>query len=284
MGQDSDEEMSSRRVLVDRQEVEIADATKSSKNMGQQVIVTTSWDDGDRADLKLAEDLRSRGIGGTFYIPITPYRGRQALDHANLRFLSSTGFEIGAHGFSHRLLRGLAAEELAREVDPCKPTLEDIVGAEVRMFCYPCGRYDSNVVRALKQAGYCGARTVRMLATRLKFNPFEMPTTLQIFPHPRSTYLRNVVRASKVEGLQVYLAQRKSLGNWVELGKRLFDSVLQNGGIWHLYGHSWEIEERGLWEDLGKILDYVCKRKDVIYVSNGELLRFLSAGQSFGKN
>lgn len=143
------------------------------------------------------------------------------------------------------------------------------------MFCYPCGRYDSNVVRALKDAGYCGARTVRMLATRLNFNPFEMPTTVQIFPHPRSNYLRNLARARKVEGLQVYLAQRKSLGNWVELGKRLFDSVLQNGGIWHLYGHSWEIEERGLWEDLGKILDYVCKRKGVIYVSNCELLRFL---------
>jgi peptidoglycan/xylan/chitin deacetylase (PgdA/CDA1 family) len=238
-------------------------------------IVTTSWDDGDRADLKLAEDLRSRGIRGTFYIPIAPYQGQRALDHAQLRSLSSEGFEIGAHGFSHKLLWGLTAEELAREVDPCKPTLEGILGAEVRMFCYPCGRYDSNVVRALKDAGYCGARTVRMLATRLAFNPFEMPTTLQIFPHPRFSYLRNIARARKLEGLQVYLAQRESLGDWIELGKRLFDSVLQNGGIWHLYGHSWEIEERGLWKDLGTILDYVSKRKGVMYVSNGELLRLL---------
>jgi len=248
-------------------------------------IVTTSWDDGDRADLKLAEGLRSRGIGGTFYIPITPYRGRQTLDRAELRSLSSEGFEIGAHGFSHKVLWGLAAEELAKEVGPCKPTLEDILGREVRMFCYPCGRYDSNVVSALKDAGYCGARTVRMLATRLNFKPFEMPTTVQIFPHPRSNYLRNLARARKLEGLQVYLTQRKRLGNWVDLGKRLFDSVLQNGGIWHLYGHSWEIEELGLWEDLGKILDYVCKRRGVMYVPNCELLRFLpAAGQTFRKD
>ena len=240
-------------------------------------IVTTSWDDGDRADLKLAEGLRSRGIRGTFYIPITPYRWRQALDHAALRSLSSEGFEIGAHGFSHKLLWGLAAEELAREVGPCKPTLEDILGAEIRMFCYPRGRYDSNVVRTLKDAGYCGARTVRMLATRLDFNPFEMPTTLQIFPHSGPSYLRNLARARRLEGFQVYLAQRERLGNWVELGKRLFDSVLQNGGIWHLYGHSWEIEELGLWEGLGEILDYVCQRKGVTYVSNCELLRFLPA-------
>ncbi len=248
-------------------------------------IVTTSWDDGDRADLKLAEGLRSRGISGTFYIPITPYRGQRALNCAELRYLSSEGFEIGAHGFSHKLLWGLAAEELAREVGPCKPTLEDILGTEVRMFCYPCGRYDSNVVRALKEAGYCGARTVRMLATQLDINPFEMPTTVQIFPHHKPTYFRNLVRARKLEGLRVYLTQRTRLGDWLELGKRLFDLVLQNGGIWHLYGHSWEIEELGLWEPLGKILDYVSKRKGVMYVSNCELLRLLPASsKTFRKN
>jgi peptidoglycan-N-acetylglucosamine deacetylase len=245
-------------------------------------IVTTSWDDGDRADLKLAEWLRSRGIEGTFYIPITPCRGQHALDRASLRCLSSEGFEIGTHGFSHKRLRGMAAEELAKEIGPCKATLEDITGAEVRMFSYPYGRYDTNVVRALREGGYWGARTVRMLGTRLDFNPFEMPTTVQIFPHPGSNYLRNLARAGRLEGMQVYLAHRRSLGNWIELGKRLFDFVLQNGGFWHLYGHSWEIEELGLWEDLGKILDYVCKRKGVRYVLNCDLLRFLpTTGQTF---
>ncbi len=244
-------------------------------------FVTTSWDDGDRADLKVAELLRSRGIGGTFYVPIKPYRERP-LEPAELRALSSEGFEIGAHGYSHKLLWGLPAEELAGEVGPCKPILEDILGTQVRMFCYPCGRYDSNVVRTLKEAGYCGARTVRMLATRPDFNPFEMPTTVQIFPHPRSDYLRNVARAWKLEGLQVYLVHRTRLGDWLELGKRLFDSVLQNGGIWHLYGHSWEIDALNLWDGLRKMLDYVYRQEGVTYLSNGEVLRFLQARAEVG--
>jgi hypothetical protein len=147
------------------------------------------------------------------------------------------------------------------------------------MFCYPRGRYDSNVVRALKDIGYSGARTVRMLATRLDFDPFEMPTTVQIFPHPKSNYLKNVARMRRIEGLQTYLAQRTNLGNWLELGKRLFDSVLQNGGIWHLYGHSWEIDELGLWKDLEQMLDYVCKRNGVMYLPNWESLRFLPASR-----
>ena len=238
--------------------------------------MTTSWDDGDRADLRLAEMLRSREIKGTFYVPNNPYGERPALSHSDLRALSSEGFEIGAHSVSHKLLWGLSAEELAQEVGPCKPMLEDILGTEVRMFCYPCGRYDSNVIRALKQAGYSGARTVRMLATRLEFNPFEMPTTVQIIPQPRSSYLKNVARARKMEGVRVFLANVTKLDNWLELGKGLFDSVLQKGGMWHLYGHSHEIEKLGLWNELEEMLDYVGKRKGVTYVPNCELIRLLS--------
>ena len=145
-----------------------------------------------------------REIKGTFYVPNTPYGGRPALSHADLRTLSSEGFEIGAHSVSHKLLWGLSAEELAKEVGPCKPILEDILGTEVRMFCYPCGRYDSNVIRALEAAGYWGARTVRILSTRLEFDPFEMPTTVQIVRQPKSNYLKNVARAGKLEGVQVF--------------------------------------------------------------------------------
>jgi peptidoglycan/xylan/chitin deacetylase (PgdA/CDA1 family) len=235
-------------------------------------IVTTSWDDGDRHDLRLAEILQSRQIRGTFYIPITPYLGHPALTHAELRALSSEGFEIGAHGFSHKHLWKLSSEELAAEINPCKPTLEDILGSEVRMFCYPRGRYDSNVVRTVKKAGYWGARTVRMLATRLEVDPFELPTTLQVVPHRTFSYVKNVARARKMEGLQVFFAQMARLGNWIELGKRLFDSVMQNGGVWHLYGHSWEIEELGLWKDLEEMLDYVCKREGVTYIPNWKLI------------
>jgi peptidoglycan/xylan/chitin deacetylase (PgdA/CDA1 family) len=248
-------------------------------------IVTTSWDDGDRCDLRLAETLRSRRIAGTFYVPITPYEPRPVLDQAELRSLLSEGFEIGAHGFSHKPLWRLSKEELAKEISPCKPILEDILGVEVRMFCYPKGRYDSNVMRSLKEAGYWGARTVRMLATQFEFNPFEMPTTVQVSPHPKYNYIKNLARgARKMERLQVFLANRTRLGNWLELGKGLFDSVLQNGGIWHLYGHSREIEEMGLWDDLGELLDYVCNRKGVMYVPNCEVIRFLSLQPSHAGN
>jgi|SRR5271163_1218960 len=245
-------------------------------------IVTTSWDDGDCADLKVAELLRSRGVRGTFYVPIN-YRERP-LDHSQLRGLTSEGFEIGAHGLSHKPLWRLPPSELAQEVGPCKPIIEDIIGREVRMFCYPCGRYDASVVRALQDAGYWGARTVRLLATRPAFDSFEMPTTLQIYPHPSFTYLKNVATARRLESFQACVVQMLRIGSWLELGKSLFDAVLKNGGIWHLYGHSWEVERLDLWDDLCELLDYVGGREGVNYVPNCALVPAPAAVSSLTKN
>jgi peptidoglycan/xylan/chitin deacetylase (PgdA/CDA1 family) len=272
------------RVLTGTAEIPAYRRLGKCANMETPRIVTTSWDDGDPADLRLAEMLRSRDIRGTFYVPNTPYGARPLLSPADLRTLSSEGFEIGAHSVSHKLLWRLSAEELAKEVSPCKPMLEDILGKEVRMFCYSKGRYDSNVIRTLKEAGYWGARTVRMLATRLEFDPFEMPTSVQIVPNRKYSYIKNVARARKLEGLQVLLRHMTMLDNWLELGKRLFDSVLQNGGMWHLYGHSHEIEKLGLWRDLEEMLDYVGNREGVMYVPNCELIRLLPQQGSHSGN
>ena len=61
----------------------------------KRTVVTTSWDDGDRADLKLADLLHSRGIPATLYVPIEPYLQRPALRLAELRMLVEAGFEVG---------------------------------------------------------------------------------------------------------------------------------------------------------------------------------------------
>jgi peptidoglycan/xylan/chitin deacetylase (PgdA/CDA1 family) len=141
------------------------------------------------------------------------------------------------------------------------------------MFCYPAGRYDANAIRVLQEAGYKGARTVRMLATRPTLNTFKMPTTLQAYPNAPFTYLKNIGRAHSLESLRSCFVQMPRLGSWVELGKELFDAVLKEGGVWHLYGHSWEIEKHDLWNDLRELLDYICRRDAVRYVPNCGLLR-----------
>jgi peptidoglycan/xylan/chitin deacetylase (PgdA/CDA1 family) len=235
-------------------------------------IVSTSWDDGDTSDLKIAELLQSRGLTGTFYVPLTNGE-TEVLCSGDLRALCASGFEIGAHSVSHKTLRHLRTEELTCEVTTCKHKLQDCLGREVAMFCYPNGYYDPKVVEAVKQAGYAGARTCRMLSIDSNMSTFEMPTSIQAFPHSSSRYLRNLGRAHNLPAIWRYVTQLSRYGNWVELGKHLFDTMLEYGGVWHLYGHSWEVENLKLWPELEQMFDYVAHREGVTYATNGALLR-----------
>ncbi len=253
---------------------------------GQPRVVTTSWDDGDPKDLRVAQLLADFGLCGTFYVPIKGHHKPGRIDLVDVKLLASGGFEIGAHGVSLPNLTRCRSDELAEEVGSCKLRLEEILGKEVPMFAYPQGRYSRDVIASLKRAGYAGARTTRMLARDLPFDPFKMPTSVHVFPHTRSDYIRNLIRAFYNEGAWEYVARFTCARSWVELAKLIFDSVLQKGGIWHLYGHSWLITELRLWDSLAEVLSYVSGREGVLYLTNGQILSHPSVrrGETPGGN
>src|SRR5579862_9040726 len=63
-----------------------------------QFRMTTSWDDGNPLDLRVAEMLAKYGLPGTFYVPCECEY--PVLDDAELRGLASA-FEVGAHTVHH---------------------------------------------------------------------------------------------------------------------------------------------------------------------------------------
>jgi peptidoglycan-N-acetylglucosamine deacetylase len=234
-------------------------------------IVTTSWDDGNPCDLKIAELLKARDLGGTFYCPFRGPEGRPILTSTQIRSLAEEGFELGGHTLSHTALTHLCSEEVVREVRGCKTRLEDILGDSVRMFCYPNGRFNSEVIQHLRAAGFQGARTTRMFRYELGLDPYRMPTSIHAYPNSRSQYVRNLVRGGNPAGLCWYLTKFVKRNSWVSVAKAQFDQALREGGVWHLYGHSWLIEEMALWDGLVEVLDYVSRRENVRYANNGEL-------------
>lgn len=76
------------------------------------------------------------------------------LDWDQMKEMQRAGIEFGSHGASHRDLRSLADQDLRRELAGSKKSLEEGLGAEVAAFCYPFGRYDQRVRRAVIEAGY----------------------------------------------------------------------------------------------------------------------------------
>src|SRR4029077_6794150 len=166
-----------------------------------RVFVTTSWDDDDRSGLKVAELLSRHRVRGTFYVPTGKLGSDSRFAAEDLRALSAAGFEIGAHTVSHAILTSLGSQDLTREIRDCKRLLEQILGTEVSMFCYPKGRFNAEVVEAVRLAGYRGARGTQMLASNDSFHPFSIPTTVQAYPHRRSNYVRNLVRLGATRAL-----------------------------------------------------------------------------------
>jgi peptidoglycan-N-acetylglucosamine deacetylase len=248
------------------------------------VFVTTSWDDDDRSGLKLAELLSQYALRGTFYVPTGRLGGDSLFSRGDLRTLSSAGFELGGHTVSHAILTEIDSQERDREIGGCKIALEEIVGTEIGMFCYPKGRRNREVESAVRRAGYTGARSTETLTTRTTFDPFAMPATLQAYPHRPSNYVRGLLRIGAFRTLIKAIPDLLSFDNWLQLGKTQFDRVLRDGGIWHLYGHSWEIEKLNLWPQVREMFAYVGNHGGVQYVTNGQLLGLMKGKTKVDSN
>ena len=82
-------------------------------------------------------------------------------------------------------------------------------------------------------------------------------------------------RSGKANRLIDYVTRLGMDDDWVAIGRKLFDRVLEQGGVWHLWGHSWEIDELGQWEPMREMLDYVSNRPDVLYLNNGQMVQYL---------
>jgi peptidoglycan/xylan/chitin deacetylase (PgdA/CDA1 family) len=76
-----------------------------------------------------------------------------------VRELMHAGWQIASHTFTHPDLTAVGAGQLHREVAGSRLWLERVLGVRVDVFCYPFGRYDAAVVRAVRAAGYAGAET-----------------------------------------------------------------------------------------------------------------------------
>src|SRR4030042_4400072 len=104
--------------------------------MDKEIIVTTSWDDGHKLDLKLALLLKKYGIRGTFYISPKNREFRKA-DLLSDEEIIKLGrdFEIGAHTMTHPRLTRIGEKEAFAEIMVSKKHLEKSLGEEAGWFC-----------------------------------------------------------------------------------------------------------------------------------------------------
>lgn len=233
---------------------------------------TTSWDDGHPLDLRVAELLARFELRGTFYVPRRNREGRAVLAKAELRELAGH-HEIGGHTFDHVRLTAASLDQIAAS----KAAIEDEIGRPITGFCYPGGVHDASIRAAVRSAGFHYARTIENLWLDVPRDPFQLATTLQCYPHTRLTYVKNLARGhvrDRARGFECAMRSR----SLAAMLTSLLDAALANGTMFHLWGHSWELEEHGLWGELEAFFAFARDRvlRDQ-RVDNAELIAAASA-------
>jgi peptidoglycan/xylan/chitin deacetylase (PgdA/CDA1 family) len=216
-------------------------------------LLTTSWDDGHPLDSRVAELLGEFGLAGTFYVPRAARSG--TMSAAQLRDLAAH-FEIGGHTLDHCFLTSASDDEASRQIIGAKSWIEDTTGKPCTMFCPPAGKYAARHVEMIRRAGYLGLRSVELLSTeppRCRDGLMVMGTTLQAYPHSRFAYLKNTLKRGAWGNLARY-ASRGCPFDWECLAEDFAHEVLASGGVFHVWGHSWEIERTGQWAQLRRVM------------------------------
>jgi len=229
-------------------------------NQDPTLALVTSWDDGHPLDLRIAEMLSRYGLRGTFYVPARSER--PLLEHKEIRRLSEA-FDIGAHGIESCELTKVSDEVADNEIARSKKWAEDITGQSCTTFCFPRGRFFRRHLHLVRKAGYAGVRTVELMSLEWPARVSGLgviPTTIQVFSRSRAAYFRNFAKRLTFRNACTYLTHARS-ANWVAAAASTLAFAARTGGVFHLWGHSWEIEESGQWNALEEILACMAAHK-----------------------
>ncbi len=235
--------------------------------IGKKVFVTTSWDDGHIEDLKVALLLKRYNLRGTFYVAPEnrELRAEDRLPERDVAELAGN-FEIGGHTRTHPDLSRLTVADAEAEITSGREVLEGITGKKITAFAYPYGAYNGETPRVLDGLGFSYARTVEQFSCHVTDRLSAGTTVHCLSHHYNNRKAFNLLRAAgynPVRGWQCL--------DWSRLAKTLFDKCLKSGGIYHLWGHSWEVDQNNDWGRLDSVLSYISNHEDIAYVTNGYL-------------
>ncbi len=116
--------------------------------------------------------LQQYGAVATFYI-VSGFVGQDSyMGWDEIRALVQAGMEIGAHSISHLDLTTLSYYEQLDQIARSGQEISAQIGVPVRSFCYPAGRFNTDIVTLTRDAGYTSATTT------IQEGPQDDPYTL----------------------------------------------------------------------------------------------------------
>jgi len=243
----------------------------------KQITITTSWDDGFALDIRIAELLEKYKLGGTFYVPIN--NPQRDVMNSEMLVEISKKHEIGGHTVNHTFLNTVDQVTAQYEVSTGKAMLEEKLGKSINAFCYPGGKYSQRDIQLVKDAGFLFGRTTKLLHTTIDPSQQLMHTGMQAYNHSSMVLVRHCMKNLYLSPILDYSLFYKENKNFRILAESLLKRLFKYGGVFHLWGHSWEIEKYGLWTELEEVMKILAFHDGISYMNNTECWNLLNAEQ-----
>ena len=131
--------------------------------------------------------------------------------------------------------------------------MEDILGHKIEHFCLPGGQYTEEILKIV----YKYYRTVRSADTmNFRYKSGVFKPSIHFFPRGNKSLLGNALRNKSYS--QAGLIIKYYQTDYFELLRKLIENEQKNiDSKIMIWGHSWEIEALGLWDELDRLMFYV---------------------------
>lgn len=216
--------------------------------------IVFSWDDGSPYDNKLFE-LHSRyNFPGMFFVPNRNSEGRAVLLPKEIQAADKRIVSFGGHTRDHVYLDTIPIDEVKDQIKDNLNYLEDLTDKKTEHFCLPGGKYNKAILRI----AYSLCKTVRTADTmhfRNKRKP-EKPS-LHFYPRGVKSLIANGIKAGEYKlAMHLFFHNRKKT-YFESLKDILLYEQKKSNDIVSIWGHSWEIEEYGLWDKLRDLFAFI---------------------------
>jgi peptidoglycan/xylan/chitin deacetylase (PgdA/CDA1 family) len=99
----------------------------------------------------------------------------ELMDRAAILGLKGENITFGSHTVTHPSLIRVGPARRTAEIVRSKADLEELLGEEIKYFCYPNGDYDDDVVDRVRDAGYSAALSCVRGSATPSDNMFVLP-------------------------------------------------------------------------------------------------------------
>ena len=213
---------------------------------GTKHIVTMSYDDARKEDIRLVELFNKYGIKGTFHVNTDGAERRVQPDEFAEVYKNH---EVAVHTVTHPYLENVPVVTQMAEIMENKKHIENAVGYVARGMSYPFGTYNDEVINTAKTCGIVYSRTVE--AT----NGFCIPRDFMKW-HPTCHHNGAAKLVDRFIG-DLEISWRTDL--------------------FYIWGHSFEFKTEEDWAMMEEICKKISGHESVWYATNIEIYDYIMA-------